>query len=650
MPRGVRATDHQIRKYHELRAQGLSRKVAANTVGGFTYNWGERQDKIAKDPDAAYNGATYARANKLKAEGEADAGVRNVDDLCVEARAALEDLEAFALRYFGVKLLPWQIESADQIIRLLDTPHKEYLVVNCPPGAGKSKFFTNILPAWLTMRNRSLRGMIGSATISLAKNFVDHLRQEFEREVPVAATPQEIKNEMGFDAESTLAFDYGRVKPSSSGVRWTATEFFVEQDAKYMAAAKEPTWSALGRGTAFLGYRVDFAIWDDAWDPNSMKTAESREEFFRWWDGVAESRLEPGGLLVIVMQRLGPDDLSAHALGKQLGALDYALDEDEDNVELEGRTEEDSPPDGRKYWHIKYKAYYQDMDTGPKSRRPSSPPYPAGPLLTPRRIPWNECRDHMHNKPDMWETMYQQEDVASASVLVKKVWISGGTDPDTGEHHPGCWDEDRPSGLVPKNWERPLVSIATVDPSPVKWWAIQWWVYQPETNRRFLIDLVRDKMGANDFLDYNADTRMFTGIMQEWQTRSVEQDCPIQFWVVERNAAQRFMLQYNHTHNWIREWGTSIIEHNTSGENKNSIEFGVQTIASKYRHGQVRLPGLSSDNSRLTSLKLVDEVTRYPGGGSDDQVMAHWFFEYRLGELEQIPNTDEMPKLQRPGW
>ena len=54
----------------------------------------------------------------------------------------------------------------------------------------------------------------------------------------------------------------------------------------------------------------------------------------------------------------------------------------------------------------------------------------------------------------------------------------------------------------------------TVDPSPTKYWGIEWWVYQPSSEMRYLMDLVRQKMEAPDFLAYNNGT--YSGLVEEW--------------------------------------------------------------------------------------------------------------------------------------
>jgi len=72
---------------------------------------------------------------------------------------------------------------------------------------------------------------------------------------------------------------------------------------------KERTVSAYGMDGGFLGGRYDLVIWDDLVDKRSMRTAEARETLINMWETEAETRLEPGGLLILQGQRMRSDDL-----------------------------------------------------------------------------------------------------------------------------------------------------------------------------------------------------------------------------------------------------------------------------------------------------------------------------------------------------
>jgi hypothetical protein len=117
--------------------------------------------------------------------------------------------------------------------------------------------------------------------------------------------------------------------------------------------------------------------------------------------------------------------------------------------------------------------------------------------------------------------------------------------------------------------------------------------------------------------------------------------------VVEQNGAQRFLLQYDHVRRWQAKNSVQIIPHNTY-RNKASEEFGVQMIAPAFKFGRIRLPGKASSVGRAYSMKLVDEVTRYPQASTDDCVMSCWF---ALFAMQYLSTPTAQPVAQkRPSW
>jgi len=141
---------------------------------------------------------------------------------------------------------------------------------------------------------------------------------------------------------------------------------------------------------------------------------------------------------------------------------------------------------------------------------------------------------------------YEQEKADPEGVLIPDVWIWGGIDPTDSAQTPGRVDTDRDICTpLPEGMLRPCTSIATVDPSGTNMWAVQWYVTANAAGdipTSFLMDLERKKMQANELLDWNANSRSFYGLMEEWQVRSKNLGYPITHWVVEVNAAQRYLL------------------------------------------------------------------------------------------------------------
>jgi hypothetical protein len=564
-------------------------------------------------------------------------------DLAPEPARALEDIEYFARRYYGIQLLPWQVLASHKIVSLLATPYEEYAVINVAPGTGKSVFFGRILPAWLTARDRSMRGMIGSATNRVATSLVDLLRRDFTRPSVDKLTTRDAKQGL-VQAESVLSLDFGRFRPDIEGHLWTRAEFEVAQHGDTSLTQKERTWAALGRDTTFIGIRVDFALWDDLWDPRKVRSSDAREDFFEWFDSVAESRLEPGGLFLLQGQRLDPNDVYRYALDKRDGGADL-----DDFERIEGDDLEE--PRRGKYHHIVFKAYDASKDSGdPSLLRADAPAWPEGPLLSPSRLKWRRLRQIRDNSPDQFSLVYQQEDHDLAQTLVNPLWIAGGNS-DDGEYHIGCRDDDRKMFEPPKDLLPPVVSVAMTDPSGVNMWANLWMLWQPgitdvSEDIRHIMAMRAKRMSAPEFLQYNSHDRTYSGLMEDWYQISKEVGYPIQHWIVEQNGAQRYLLQYKFVHEWMQLRGVRIHGH-TTGRLKSDPELGVQALSPVFQRGLIRLPmadALANDASKDPHMhELIKQVTQYPHGTKDDIPMALWFFEANKDKLRprRKPKTDQ---------
>ena len=486
--------------------------------------------------------------------------------------------------------------------------------------------------------------MMGAATTALATRYTNRLRRTFMRTIPEKASDDDILTGRAVDAVATLAGDFGRFQPLAD--TWTAEQWVVQQyEDTGPTSEKEPTCSAYGMDAGFIGGRFDFVVWDDLVDPKKTKTLEAKEDLQNGWDDVSEPRLEPGGLLILQGQRISSDDLYRYCADKVVGE-----DEDPDTGEILGER--------KKYHHIIYKAHYPELCDAPHSHKRDAPGYPKGCLLSPYRLPWREINSLMSNRAERFEVVYQQQDADPASVLVKPDWIYGRNGA------PGCTDPDRDRLELPRTPDGQyalagdLVSVMTVDPSPTKFWAIIWWVYQPLTEFRWLMDLARQPMEADEFLDFNYPAQKHTGLLEEWWQTSADLGLPIQHVIVEDNAAQRFLLQYNHVRTWMAKRGVEIIPHSTH-RNKSDPLYGVQTIGQHYQFGRVRLPYKRDSDGFVCSQRLIDEVTHYPHGRTDDIVMSHWFLEWNLPRIYSADEAEgktwvpswagEVPDLRRGG-
>ena len=549
-------------------------------------------------------------------------------ELKPEAREAHDDFAAFQRRYFGKLALPWQVEAAERLVEWLDVPERTFVVVNAPPGSGKTTLFTRDIPLWLVVRNRSIRCMLGASTGALASRYTNTIRRFLERPDPAMGDPDMVARGLALDAVASLTEDFGRFKPADREM-WVKDAFVVAQsEGRGAITAKEPTFSAYGFDQGYLGGRYNFVVWDDLVDPKRVRSQEARDQLKSDWDDLAETRLEQGGVLLLQGQRIGADDLYRYCLDKSIPTL----------IDPETLVEIESTP---KYYHIKYKAHYDDRCTPENHIRGKAKPYPEGCLLYPDQLDWRTLQGIKANNANNFEVLYQQEDTDPGNVLVPKEWIYGS------QTFPGCLDAERDRLQIPMGLQPPLFSCMSVDPSPTQYWGITWWLYSPATELRYLVDLERRKMDAPDFLDYNELTKTYSGLLEEWHETSKKMGIPISHVVVENNAAQRFLLQFRFVHNWTALRNCLIVPH-TTHRNKSDPELGVQMLAPHYQHGRVRLPWKAHSEGRLKTMRFMEELTTYPDSRTTDLVMSHWFFE---NKLPQIFQPDHGPSRSwRPSW
>jgi hypothetical protein len=546
-------------------------------------------------------------------------------------------------RYLSFK----PVESVPTQCVAVDSPSHLYL-------AGRGLMVTHNttmvhdLACWFTVRDRGIRGLIGTRKANNGERMLRRIRRTLERPQPVKAASEDIALGLAVDAEASLAMHFGRFKPTNGDV-WRGAEFIVEQLDDVPIEEKEPTWSSYGVDSGVLGNRFELIFWDDLVDRTNTRTIETRQSLEDLWDSELETRLEPGGLLVLLGQRLSGGDLYSFCRNK-------AIDQEEEDEETDAGT----TSTGLMYHRIVYPAHDEGICNEVHGRAEAKP-WPEGCLLDPHRLPWRDLRRIRSINRSAYEVSYQQRDVDPEGVLVNPIWVKGGRGAD-GTEYPGCWDAER--GYL----ERPLVgdnplSVVSIDPSPTKWWATTWWAVnatgKPETVFRYLMDLNRQKMTAPDMLyaePVGSGEYRFSGMLEAWRFRAQELGLPLTHVIIEENAAQRFFTQQPYFRQWCAQHHVTFRPHATH-RNKNDPTYGVGSMATVWKYGLVRLPGKApgghtggvANAGRTMALKLVDEVQKWPGGSTDDCVMSSWFFELALPQIAVI-DASKIPRLKRPSW
>jgi hypothetical protein len=243
--------------------------------------------------------------------------------------------------------------------------------------------------------------------------------------------------------------------------------------------------------------------------------------------------------------------------------------------------------------------------------------------------------------------MYQQQDGTDVGGLIDPAWITGEVD-NEGYSGPGCLDRERGLLEFPIHLkDRDHFSFITVDPSPTEWWGIIWWLYDPETDNRYIVDLHRKRMNPEQFLSLDLDTFKFSGLIPELHARGIELGIPVTHVTVEVNAAQRWLLSQPHVQRWMQATGMIFVPHTTT-INKRDPKFGLESIGDLFRQGKVRLPWRDIP-SRNRIQPLIEEGVRYPDADTTDLVMSTWFHKLTI-ENHYAPKRFAGYHFERPGW
>lgn len=560
-------------------------------------------------------------------------------DLEPEAREAWDSFPVFGRRYFGRIYTPWQIEAAAIVTEKLYSPRREFIVINVFPGTGKTTLFAHDIPCHLTVRDRSLRGSLGHAAAKTAGRYVNRLRRTFQRVGRFSPDPAALEKGYAVPVEGGLVEDFGRFKPVMRDL-WTASEFVVEQAGLESIIEKESTWTAFGMDTDFIGNRFQFINWDDLVTKKILRSADLVQNQREWWTSEAETRLEPGGALFLVGQRLGPNDLYRYCLDMEVIADAY-IDADGGDAEITVI----EPEVEKKYTQIIFQAHDEAVCKGehhPKIAKPQ----PEGCLLDPVRGPWRDLSAVMERRDGTWETVYQQLDVAPHERLVRDAWLKGGTDVD-GSVCVGSYDDDRAYGQPPHGIDRPLLSVLSIDPSGSGFWGLSTWLYDEQSDTEWLVLFEKRKLQINEVLTQNLDTGAYAGYAEEYRGHMAAIGHPLRYVVIEVNAMNRWIAQQDLWTRWANLHGIVTLPHTTSGANKADPDRGVEAMCNRYRFGKVRLPNASRAD-QLKIMPLVTELTTATtangtGRNAGDGLMCEWFFDWNKPNMARRRQVADAP-------
>jgi len=231
----------------------------------------------------------------------------------------------------GYRPAPHQVRILREVQEFLEecwrTPPGEadglrVLVVNMPPGAGKSSIISATAPPWILGHRPFERMGIVSAKGDLAAMFESVTKVDIESgNVYAECFPDEA------------------ARPDASR-GWAKGTLYLKG---LPAGEATPSINTAGLFGSILGKRWTFLILDDPQDQETARTPDQRKKTWEFINGTVLSRVIPGSPVICVQQRWHEDDVSGQLIrhyGARVVTLP-ALDEE-----------------GRSYWPEMYSADY----------------------------------------------------------------------------------------------------------------------------------------------------------------------------------------------------------------------------------------------------------------------------------------------------
>ncbi len=188
----------------------------------------------------------------------------------------------------------WHLQAICDHLQAVTEGRIQRLLINVPPGHGKSLLTCVFWPAWEWLERPGTRRIFSSYSLSLAIRDSVRCRQLIDLPEYQATIP---RGEKGGPV-------WARAATADLKMLFDNTALGFRQ------------CNSVGAGGR--GHRGHGVVTDDPLNAASLATEAELNRCIEWWDGTMSSRLikQETGSRVIIMQRLHERDLSGHALAK----------------------------------------------------------------------------------------------------------------------------------------------------------------------------------------------------------------------------------------------------------------------------------------------------------------------------------------------
>ena len=302
------------------------------------------------------------------------------------------------------------------------------LIINMPPRHTKSEFASNMLPAWFLGKFPEKKVIQCSNTAELAVGF-----------------GRKVRNLVGSEQYSKIFPNVSLRADSKAAGRW--------------ATSHGGDYFAIGVGGTVTGKGADLLIIDDPHSEQEAKLAQGDpsvcDSVYEWYTSGPRQRLQPGGVIIIVMTRWSDKDLTGKLLKN---------DTEWDIVQLPAIL-----PSGNALW-----PEFWDISEL---------------LALKEELPVYK-----------WNAQYQQTPTGEEGALIKRDWWQR-------------WEADRPPKceFIIQSWDTAFTKSQRADYSACTTWGIFHLNENPDDVNIIMLDAWKDKL---EFPDLKDTAKRF---YDEWQ-------------------------------------------------------------------------------------------------------------------------------------
>ena len=159
------------------------------------------------------------------------------------------------------------------------------IIINMAPRHTKSEFSSYLLPAWMIGKNPKLKIIQATHTTELAVRFGRKAKHLIDSEEYQKIYPTKLRED------------------SKAAGRWETNE-----GGEYFAA---------GVGGSITGRGADLLIIDDPHSEQDALNVNALDKTWEWYTSGPRQRLQPGGIIVVVMTRWNMKDLTGRLINAQ---------------------------------------------------------------------------------------------------------------------------------------------------------------------------------------------------------------------------------------------------------------------------------------------------------------------------------------------